>query len=231
MTPLWFSRARLSRDAPTSALLPLLMGRDTALSGHALVWSLFADGPERKRDFLWRESADRTFFMLSARPPANKHALFDLDEPKPFAPRLESGDRLRFSLRANPVIRQETEELRVSGNHKKIKKIDVVMKALHKTPKSERAEQRKVVIREAGVAWLAQLGSRCGFKIDEGMIGVDGYETRTVYRRTGKPIQFSTLDFEGALTVTNPDMFLACLAEGLGSAKAFGCGLMLIRRN
>ena len=231
MTLLWFSRARLTSGASVSALIPLLTSRDTALSGHALVWSLFADGPERKRDFLWRESADRTFYMLSARPPADRHALFDLDEPKPFAPQLSSGDRLRFSLRANPVVRRETETLRVSGKHKRTKKIDVVMKALHGMPKSERAEQRKAIVREAGTAWLAQQGTRCGFEIDKDAIGVDGYETRVVYRRSGKPIQFSTLDFEGNLTVTDPDLFLASLAEGFGSAKAFGCGLMLIRRD
>ncbi|WP_308340124.1 type I-E CRISPR-associated protein Cas6/Cse3/CasE [Thiolapillus sp.] len=35
---------------------------------------------------------------------------------------------------------------------------------------------------------------------------------------------------QGSLTVTEPDAYLATLKQGLGRAKAFGCGLMLIRR-
>jgi CRISPR system Cascade subunit CasE len=38
------------------------------------------------------------------------------------------------------------------------------------------------------------------------------------------------LDFEGVLEVTDPVRFLAALANGFGRARAFGCGLMLIRR-
>jgi CRISPR system Cascade subunit CasE len=32
------------------------------------------------------------------------------------------------------------------------------------------------------------------------------------------------------LTVRNPASFLATLGQGFGRARAFGCGLMLIRR-
>jgi CRISPR system Cascade subunit CasE len=32
------------------------------------------------------------------------------------------------------------------------------------------------------------------------------------------------------LEVVSPDVFLEALARGFGKAKAFGCGLMLIRR-
>jgi len=34
----------------------------------------------------------------------------------------------------------------------------------------------------------------------------------------------------GALEIADPAAFLARLAQGFGRAKAFGCGLMLIRR-
>ena len=38
------------------------------------------------------------------------------------------------------------------------------------------------------------------------------------------------LDVRGILSVKEPDTFLATLGTGLGRARAFGCGLMLIRR-
>ena len=43
-------------------------------------------------------------------------------------------------------------------------------------------------------------------------------------------MSYSTLDFEGILTVRDPDSFLAAIARGFGAAKSYGCGLMLIRR-
>jgi CRISPR system Cascade subunit CasE len=37
-------------------------------------------------------------------------------------------------------------------------------------------------------------------------------------------------ELEGQLDVTDPDAFAAKVAAGFGRAKAFGCGLMLLRR-
>ena len=121
--PLYLSRARLRRDASVATLLPLLQGGTSRNghsqhSGHHLVWSLFASGPERRRDFLWREMEQNgAFLILSARPPVDRHALFDVDEPKPFTPALVVGDRLRFSLRANPVVRRRDSSRSRSVKH------------------------------------------------------------------------------------------------------------------
>jgi CRISPR system Cascade subunit CasE len=43
-------------------------------------------------------------------------------------------------------------------------------------------------------------------------------------------IRIGVLDLEGVLVVSDPARFCHCLAQGFGRAKAFGCGLMLIRR-
>ena len=42
-------------------------------------------------------------------------------------------------------------------------------------------------------------------------------------------MSFSSLDFDGVLELSNPDTFLAGVERGFGAAKAYGCGLMLIR--
>jgi len=39
-----------------------------------------------------------------------------------------------------------------------------------------------------------------------------------------------TVRFDGLLRITDPDAFRATLIRGIGPAKAFGCGLMLVRR-
>jgi len=224
---LYFSRARLRRDATVQALLPLLQGSGNGgrHPGHHLIWSLFADGPDRRRDFLWREMEQGTFLILSARPPVDRHALIDLDTPKPFAPLLEPGDRLQFSLRANPVVRRYD-----PGRGRSVKH-DVVMHALRSHVGGPRAENRLAVIRDQGVSWLQRQAGNAGFIVQPRSVRVDGYEQHHVTRRkSASAMSYSTLDFDGLLTVSDPGAFLAALAGGFGAAKAYGCGLMLIRR-
>jgi CRISPR system Cascade subunit CasE len=49
-------------------------------------------------------------------------------------------------------------------------------------------------------------------------------------REDARAIIFSTLTFQGVLTVQEPETFLATVLRGFGAAKAYGCGLMLIGR-
>lgn len=165
------------------------------------------------------------FLILSARRPVDSHALFDIDTPKLFAPALKTGDRLQFSLRANPVLRRRDPQKERFVKH------DVVMDALRSHPDGERAERRFAVMREQGFAWLERQARRAGFTVLPDEVRVDGYEQHRVARKEStSAMSFSTLDFDGLLTVTNPDAFLTAVAIGFGSAKAYGCGLMLIRR-
>lgn len=225
MTNLWLSRARLRRDAPVAALAPLLVP-DVAgarpATAHHLVWSLFADGPERRRDFLWREEAPGRFMTLSRRPPVKIEGLFDLDW-QPFAPVLAPGDRLGFTLRANPVVARATAPGQRGKRH------DVVMDELKSVASGQRAEARPDAVLTAGRAWLARQGAAHGFQ-PQGEIAVDGYDRVVIPRETGRPAIFGVLDISGVLTVEDPARFLTALAAGFGRARAFGCGLMLIRR-
>ena len=227
----YLSRVRLKRDASVRALLPLLLGEHGSGEGrpqhpgHHLVWSLFADGPDRRRDFLWREMERGAFLILSARQPADHHALFEVAEPKPFAPALAAGDRLHFSLRANPVVRRRATPHHRSTRH------DVVMDALYAHAAGERAEHRLAVIREQGFAWLERQARRAGFEVRMDDVGIDGYQQHRVSRKgSGLPMSFSTLDFDGMLVVREPAAFLPAVVRGFGASKAYGCGLMLIRR-
>ena len=225
MSALFLSRIRLKREAAVASLAQLLVpaeaGEQTA-AAHRLVWALFSDGPDRRRDFLWRQDRPGEFLALSDRPPNPLHDIFQI-ESKPFEPALSVGDRLGFRLHANPVI----SEPRPRGERGK--RQDVVMHALYATPSEKRAEVRLETAITAGRAWLARQGTTHGFS-PEGDVAVDGYETCLIPRRGLAPIRHGVMDLEGVLTVTDPDRFLAALPRGFGSAKAFGCGLMLIRR-
>ncbi len=228
----WLSRVRLGSAASVKALMPLLQ-QDAGPGSHRsvdvdrrLVWSLFADGPDRRRDFLWRRMDDGAFLVLSARPPEDRHGLFEIDEPKTFAPVLAAGDRLRFSLRANPTVRKAKEPgKRHAPRH------DVVMDTLHPLRDGSRAEHRMAAIRGKGFDWLARQGCKAGFEIRGEELLCEGYRQHRIDRGAGKSaLSFSSLDFEGVLEVQDPDLLPSAIARGFGPAKAFGCGLMLIRR-
>ena len=224
--PLYLTRARLRRDPAIAAIAPLLLPADAsprAGAVHQLVWSLFAGNPDAQRDFLWREDQQGTFFILSPRPPSES-PVFET-ETKEFAPVLAVGDLLRFSLRANA-----TRSLKTPGAPRG-KRADVVMAALKSVPVSERAEARPGLILETGRAWLEAQGTRHGFSLaGHAPLRVEGYDQLKLPRAGGRAISVSVLEFEGVLSVTDPSGFLGALAQGFGHAKAFGCGLMLIRR-
>ena len=122
---------------------------------------------------------------------------------------------------------------------------------------SERQKRRYGLARQAAFDWLTRQGAVHGFALDppasddddtgepqSGFI-LDHYGTVSLPHhrgpRKGEP-RFGLFDMRGTLTVTDPQAFLAKLAfkldapqqdpqrSGFGRAKAYGCGLMLIRR-
>ncbi len=231
MTPMYLSRARLRSDQALRALSQLLVTREglTPHAGKALIWSLFADSDDRRRDFLWRWDGQRAgrlageFLILSTRRPQDAHSFFEL-ETKDFAPSLTPGDRLTFRLRANPVVR-----VRAEGKPRPTKH-DVVMHSLRTHPTGARADVRDRLVAEQGLAWIERQLSNAGATLVPGGIRIDGYSMHEVPDGRRAKIQFSSLDFDGALRVNDPTRFLAALRDGFGASKAYGFGLMLIKR-
>lgn len=225
---MFFSRIRLH---PRAASEPGFFARVAdAYEAHSLVWDLFSDGPERERDFLYRQEAHEglpAFYTLSERPPADRNGTWDV-QSRAFAPKLRAGQRLGFMLRANPIRSSWDPKKETHHRH------DVVMAAkwrLRETePDRARWPAEADLVRDAGLAWLAQRAERCGFTFAPGEVIADGYRQQ-VFKKTqvARPIKLSTIDYTGALTVTEPEAFLGALQAGIGPAKGFGCGLLLVR--
>ncbi len=218
----YLSHIRLARSPAVQALVPLLAPSDPAArrsAQHNLLWSIFADGPDRRRDFLWREEHDGSFLTLSARAPAPSQ-LFQPHRIRDFAPVLAPGDRLDFQLRCNAT------RMKRSGA-----RVDIVMDALHGVAKAERAAQRMALASCEGRDWLSRQGAQAGFHV----IAAEAadYSTQVLPGHRGprkRQPQFGIIDLVGRIEVTEPETFHAQLTRGFGRAKAFGCGLMLIRR-
>lgn len=253
--PLYLSRARLRHDVPAAALRHLLLCDDPServSATHRLIWTLFADDPTRERDFLWREAEPGLFYLLSARPPVDAHRLFQLDPPKPFAPALAPGDGLAFSLRVNATVSRQVATDGASGGEGRGRgeRCDIVMDALRAVPTEERAGARRALLDEVAGAWMQRQGLTHGFTLDAraaddgededggddrptrgALLRVTGYRVLRIARgrRAGR-LQLGVLDLEGVLTVRDPQALLAAIRQGIGRAKAFGCGLLLVRR-
>ena len=215
---------------------------------HQALWGLFGRTPEQRRDFLFRAEEGRSlcFLVLSAEPPAPGWDGLWRVQTKTFAPQLHAGQRLGFRLRASPVVRRAppgAEKPRRGTRH------DVVMDRVKQLEGAGTSVTDMVALaREAGLAWLDAQGKRCGFALtttsvqrigEDGLleedaaepsVRVDGYRQHRIARRGESPIRFSTLDFEGVLEVRDPVTFLERVRAGFGPQKAFGCGLMLLRR-
>lgn len=225
---MYMSRIRLQPDASENKDFWKSLGN--TYQTHRLLWSLFADGPERSRDFLYRQEKSEnlpTFYCVAERIPEDMNGVWQI-EHKLYEPVLHVDQRLSFSLCANP-IRTKRDDKKKQHRH------DVVMNAKNQlkqegVPRGEWPSEAEIV-QEQGFEWLARKGEQYGFMVREHEVRADGYRQERFYKAKGKhQVNISTIDFTGLLTVTDPERFKDGLYGGIGPAKGFGCGLMMVRR-
>lgn len=226
---MYFSRISFMRTGVTEASRLAGMVCGDGYREHQSLWQLFEKDPDAGRDFLFRrEQAEGwpRYFMISDRSPVHTNDIWKI-ESKRYEPKIPVGRQLAFSLRVNPVV------TRVSGNGKR-QRHDVVMDlkkqlGYRSMPRDARPPMANLIQR-AGIAWLESRAGKHGFSFAPNTVQVDGYLRHRVTKiRDGKEISFSTLDYSGLLKVMDSELFTAALFKGIGSAKAFGCGLLLVR--
>lgn len=95
----------------------------------------------------------------------------------------------------------------------------------------------KAQVEQALENWLANQGKRLGFKLGIDGNGLNKLQT-SAYQWHGLPTKgnkgdksgFSTVDFTGELQITDAVNFKQALFSGIGRSKAFGCGLLMVKR-
>lgn len=226
---MFFSRITIdARSADPDDLVALVNGNVHAI--HQILWRLFPEDPDAKRDFLFRKEEGKGwpyFYLVSRRHPQPLNGLVKV-ETKAYQPKLTEGQMLAFCLRANPVVTK-----RSADGCKRIRH-DVVMNARYDLALSTTGKtgiSTGELQYTTGIKWLENRSGRLGFNFDPKKVRVFGYQQHRVRRRNRKSsIQFSSLDYIGILTVTDSDRLYETLMSGIGRSKAFGCGLMLVRR-
>lgn len=86
--------------------------------------------------------------------------------------------------------------------------------------------------------WWQRQGERCGFELVHDQNGLSklqnsGYQWHGLPKKAkqkGDKSGFSAVDFTGELQITDPEKFRLTLFHGLGRSKAFGCGLLMVKR-
>jgi CRISPR system Cascade subunit CasE len=75
--------------------------------------------------------------------------------------------------------------------------------------------------------WIERKAQTHGFSIDK--VNITKSKATTGFKATNK-ITLNTSYFDGILTVVNPIVFLTSLIDGIGQGKAYGLGLLSIRK-
>lgn len=222
MTGMLLTRATLAPQ--NRSLAALLAEQGAGDGGHRLIWTLFPDTDGKTdRDFLFRTVDDRTFLILSQRAPQDAHGIWCLEPPKPFLPEPRVGERYTFLLRANPAVKP------FHGAGPGADRGDAVMHAKKAARAADLSWDREAEA-DAALCWLLKREERLGVQFLRQATSATGYRQVSIGRRGARSIRFSTVDYEGHFEVTDPDRLMSALTRGVGKAKAFGCGLMLIRR-
>lgn len=212
---------------------------------HQLAWKAFPDLDDRPFLYHLQEHAGHYGLLVQSRHAPDWSALPGVEigmkviDPR----RVEPGAELSFSLRANPTAERtypdgKRRRVAVSANvdHRKRRA------AARGLDVAEETFDRETTL----LQWLARKGERGGFELIGTLADEDGRVchasptvTHRIYRtssqerrgRQGRPITVHGCDFTGTLRVTDAEAFARTRAVGIGKAKAFGFGLLMVLPN
>lgn len=200
---------QVTLDFATAARLRL---RD-CYDWHQAVWKAFPARDSERRDFLMRLDQRRESFRLlivsptqPVRPdwcPADAESW----KTKPIPETYFTRSQYAFQLCANPTKKVSKE--RPDGT---------LTKNGRRVPLGKREEL---------VHWIKRKGSQGGFIVDEATLRTFS-RGREYFEKKGRTGLHSAVEFQGVLSVTDPATFHETFTHGIGSAKAFGFGLLVI---
>ena len=205
--PLYLTQILVSYDDA----IRLLRIRD-AYDWHQRVWQAFGERDGATRDFLIRvdrkEDAYRVIILSRSVPSRPDWCPTDCFGTKEIPSSFFRRSRFQFSLLANP-----TRKIRVDR------------------PDGSRAKNGRrvpLVQREELAAWIQRKAEAGGFAVREDSLRTMPRGREFFHKDGTSHGSHSVVEFLGELTVVDPARFQATVAAGVGSAKAFGFGLLVL---
>lgn len=198
---------------------------------HKKIWECFPGIPNSERKFMTRidqlEGAFRVWVLSGDKP---SHPMWCPDEGfslNEISPSFLSHRYYTFDVRANPtraIVQRDAEgQLLVAANGKR-----------------KRGKRVPLVKPDELKAWLIRKGEvRCldeetkqdvpgGFRIVDGRPLEISPMQESHFRKPGHSAYHVGVQFRGTLEVTNREHFIQTYQSGIGSAKGFGFGLLLL---
>jgi CRISPR system Cascade subunit CasE len=221
----WLARIEVNADIARSERLI------DDYAWHKGLWQCFPGRPDADRDFLTRidrlEGGFRAWVLARTEPVCPSWCPPDGYAAKEIAPSFLSYRRYAFDLRANPV-----KTLVQRGPHGE---------TLYRE-NGKRKQGKRVPLVDPGElrAWLIRKGnSRCrdqetgrdipgGFRIIEGKPLEISPMEENCFRKGKAAAYHGGVRFRGVLEVTDRARFIETYHAGVGSAKGFGYGLLLL---
>ena len=188
----------------------LLRIRDT-YDWHQRVWQAFAERDGQTRDFLIRvdrkKEAYRVLILSPSVPTKPDWCPTPCFGTKPISEEFLAHTDYQFSLLANP-----TRKVRSNAAGERTK------------------NGRRLAITERSdlVAWLQRKGESGGFAVNPETLRTVPRSREFFHKDAHVHGTLSSVEFQGELTVNDPLRFRAAVAAGIGSAKAFGFGLLIL---
>lgn len=187
-------------------------GFQDSYAWHQAVWQAFPLHHDQSRDFLIRLDRKAQGFRLLivslSKPNRPEWCLKDQWKTIEIPPTYFKQQRYSFQLRANP-----TKKMRVGNKHDGTR-----------TKNGTRIPLRTL---DELSNWLNRKGQAGGFIIEHDSLQIFPNRKEN-FTKLGKQGTHCVVDLQGILCIKDPDLFYETFTKGIGSAKAFGFGLLVI---
>lgn len=186
---------------------------------HQRLWDCFPGGPDHLRDFLSRidllDGSARTWLLSEREPVRPAWCPVEAFALRRVAPSFLSHLRYAFDIRVNPtraLVQRESDG------------------SPFRRPNGKRASGKRVPIIDPSElrAWFERKAALSGFRISEHNPLEIGPMAEIHFEKKGRFGYHGGVQFRGVLEVTDPGCFSETYRKGIGSAKAFGFGMLLL---
>jgi CRISPR system Cascade subunit CasE len=167
---------------------------------HKMIWHAFPKKDGQMRKFLFRVDAETdSFRVLLLSPERPSLADWGTWQTKAISLGFLAHQVYLFQLKANPTMRRSSDRRRL--------------------PIYQENRLR---------LWMVRKAKDAGFRIADKSL-IIGAPIDEHFTRKGRRGKHVSVDFQGLLNVTNQDRFRKAFCDGIGPAKAFGFGLLMLQ--
>jgi CRISPR system Cascade subunit CasE len=192
--------------------------RDT-YDWHQRVWQAFGGRDGAPREFLTRvdqiDDVYRLLVVSQSLPSKPDWCPTDCFQTKPMPDAFFTHTGYRFSLLANP-----TKKI-VDPSKAKVIRPD------GRLERNKNSKRVPLIRREDLLAWLGRKAEAGGFAVQLDAVRTIPRGREYFFKPGARGVHYAT-EFQGALQVTDAARFRETFARGIGSAKAFGFGLLVL---